>query len=180
MELIAQFRILFSWAIINTMRYLIFLISFNLLAKVTPPNFDFELGQLELFRPGSSKKAIEEKYKNGQDIEEGIRRYGIEHQKFLFPIFVRFEGEQVADFYAKLPTYFLHDVFHQSLINKIGKQDQYFKKENSAVYIWNNKDGFKHIYSASCTITCFPVFYAVFKVGAQDSSLFMKFNPPAQ
>ncbi|MFZ8934385.1 MAG: hypothetical protein ACO2ZP_10845 [Bacteriovoracaceae bacterium] len=158
------------------MHYLLLLIALNLYAEVTQPNFDFELNQLELFKPGSTKQAIEEKYKNGEDIEEGIRRYGIEHQKFLFPIFVRYENEKVSGYYAKLPTYFLHDVFHQSLINKIGKQDKYFKKENSAVYIWNNKDGFKHIYSASCTITCFPVFYAVFKAEDEQNSLFIKFN----
>ncbi len=159
------------------MRYLILFFSLSLFAEVTPPNYDFKLEQLDIFMPGSNKAPIEEKYKNGTDIEEGVRRYGIEHQKFLFPIFVRFEGDQVSDFYAKLPTYFLHDVFHQSLINKFGKQDKYFKKENSAVYIWNNKEGNKLVYNASCTITCFPVFFAVFKAEADEASLFRKFNP---
>lgn len=65
------------------------------------------------------------------------------------------------DFYAKLPSYFLHDIFLQSLVNRYGKQNSYVKKERSAVYIWNNIEGNKHYYSGSCTITCFPVFYSV-------------------
>lgn len=141
---------------------------------VIPPNYDFSLKKLDIFKPGSNKKEIEKKYKKGDKIDDTTTKYYVEHLRYKFPIFVQYEGEKVSDYFAKLPSYFLHDVFHQSLINKIGKQNKYLKQNQNALYIWNNKDGNKYVYAATCTITCFPIYLAVMKVGG--SPLFDKFT----
>lgn len=88
-------------------------------------------------------------------------KYYISHIRYKFPILVQFHKGKVTDFHAKLPQYFLHDIFHQSLINRIGKQDIYKKIEEQAIYIWKNKNGKRHYYAGACTITCFPIYYAV-------------------
>jgi hypothetical protein len=71
----------------------------------------------------------------------------------------------ILDFFAILPSYFLHDLFHQALINRLGKQSSYIKKETAALYIWKTSDGLTHYYQGTCTINCFPEFYSV--VGAK-------------
>jgi hypothetical protein len=80
--------------------------------------------------------------------------------RYKFPVFVQVANGQVLDFFARLPAYFLHDVFHQSLINRYGKQDLYFKKDSNAIYIWNDEEGIRFTYSGGCTINCFPIYFA--------------------
>ena len=55
-------------------------------------------------------------------------------------------------------------IFHQSLINRIGKQDKYLNTNEQSVYVWNNKNGNRHVYSGACTVTCFPLYYSVMPV----------------
>lgn len=133
-------------------------------AKVDPPNYNFSLDALQYFHPKSSYKALQEKYGKGEIVDGKsdikILKYYVAHVRYKFPVYVQVNGDEVLDFFAKLPSYFLHDIFHQILINRYGKQDAYFKKEANAVYQWNNKKGIKHIYSGACSITCFPVYYA--------------------
>ncbi|MEI8346567.1 MAG: hypothetical protein WCG27_03815 [Pseudomonadota bacterium] len=134
-------------------------------AEVQAPNYDFSLDALQIFYPGNKKEDIEAKYGKGEVMEKNDKvlmvKYYIAHLRYKFPVIVQYIDGQTSDFYARLPSYFLHDVFHQSLINRIGKQDQYEKKNEEATYSWNNKDGKRHVYGASCTITCFPIFYTV-------------------
>ena len=115
--------------------------------------------------PGSPLLNIEKEYPLKELVfkSESFKTYKfqIEHIRYRFPILVQFHKDIVTDFHAKLPSYFLHDIFHQSLINRIGVQDVYKKVEEQAIYIWNNKKNRKHYYSGACTITCFPIFYAV-------------------
>ncbi|MBI2522185.1 MAG: hypothetical protein HYV97_17330 [Bdellovibrio sp.] len=131
-------------------------------SKVDPPNYNFGLEQLNQFRPGSTKEDIEKSNKNGEIIEQrgerAVVKYYVAHLRYKFPIFVQFYQGKVLDYYARLPQYFLHDVFHQSLINRFGKQNKYFKKEESALYEWENKENMKIIYQGACTITCFPIY----------------------
>ena len=87
-------------------------------------------------------------------------RFYVKQLRYRFSVMVQIEGNKVVDFFATLPSYFLHDVFHQSLINRLGKQTRYFYQENSAVYLWKNKKGIDFIYRATCTITCFPIYLA--------------------
>lgn len=137
-------------------------------SKVEPPNYDFSLDKFQDFMPKKTRDEIEKKYPKSTVVyKKGdfqIKRYYVAHIRYRFPIFVQFHKGIVIDFFARLPQYFLHDIFHQSLINRIGKQDIYKKLEEQAVYIWKNKTGNKHIYSGACTITCYPIFYSVNQV----------------
>jgi hypothetical protein len=135
------------------------------MGKVDPPNYDFSVTKFDLFMPGKKLVDIEKKYPKKElawkQANYIVYKFYIEHIRYKFPILVQFKQGIVTDFHARLPQYFLHDIFHQSLINRLGKQDIYKKREEQAVYIWNNKNQAKHIYAGACTITCFPIFYAV-------------------
>lgn len=152
--------------------YLTFLltifISPELFGKVDPPNYDFNVKKFDLFMPGAKLTDIEKTYNNKELIfkKDGFLTYKflIEQLRFKFPIFVQFKDGIALDFHARLPQYFLHNIFHQSLINKLGPQDIYKKVDEHAIYVWNNKNDLKHYYSGSCTITCFPIYYAVKQV----------------
>lgn len=135
-------------------------------SKVDPPNYDFSLDQMKIFMPGSPLKAATDALGAGDVLQQKgayeIRRFYVAHIRYKFPVLVQTTEGAITDFYARLPAYFLHDIFHQSLINRIGKQDTYKKVEEQAVYIWKNKDNLTHVYSGTCTITCFPIFYSVY------------------
>lgn len=145
----------------------LFLLSLSGFSKVDPPNYDFSLDKFEDFKPDQKIIDIEKKY--GQKVvvfKKGpftTYKFYIEHIRYKFVVLVQSINEVVTDFHARLPNYFLHDIFHQSIINRLGPQDLYTKVEESAVYVWNNKKGLKYIYSGACSITCFPIFYAIQK-----------------
>lgn len=130
--------------------------------QIEPPNYNFSLDTLGDFYPGKKLEAIKQKYGKGEvEFDKGtakIYKFYVSHVRYKFPVFVNiFQGESVA-FFARLPSYFLHDVFHQSLINRYGKQDEYSKVGNSANYTWMNKNNLKLIYQGQCTLTCFPMY----------------------
>lgn len=145
------------------------LVSTTSFAKVDPPNYDFSLDSLQKFMPDSKIVEIDKTYKGKKEVifKQGAfitNKYYVEHLRYKFAILVQSVNGVVTDFHARLPHYFLHDIFHQSLINRYGDQDFYKKTEESAIYIWKNEKNIKHVYSGTCTITCFPIFYAVQKV----------------
>lgn len=139
-------------------------------SKVDPPNYDFSLDQFKAFSPGEvfppkvDEKTLKSKKLINKSESIDTYRFYIAHIRYKFPIFIQVDkkSNKILDFFATLPRYFLHDIFHQSLINRIGKQDQFIKVESNSLYIWNNKNNLKYIYSGTCTITCFPVFYTSF------------------
>jgi hypothetical protein len=153
-------------------------------SKVDPPNYDFSVNKFQLFMPGKKLSDIEKVYKFKELTFKSSQfityKFYVEHIRYRFPIFVQFKDNIVTDFFARLPQYFLHDIFHQSLINRIGPQDVYKKVDEHAVYVWKNKNGLKHSYSGTCTITCFPLYYAVRKVKNEFKGSFLplikKFN----
>ena len=126
--------------------------------------------------PGAKLSDIEKVYKDKKlvikDGEYSTYQFMVEHIRYKFSVMAQFQNGKVLDFHARLPQYFLHDIFHQSLINKLGTQDVYKKVEEQAVYIWNNKNNNKHYYSGGCTITCFPIYYGVIKLGNQTTGEF--------
>ena len=157
----------------------------NLTAKIEPPNYNFSVDKFQDFMPGKKLADINKKYPGKKEVmfKQGpfiTYKYYIEHIRYKFAILVQTINGAVTDFHARLPQYFLHDIFHQSLINRFGKQDFYKKTEESAIYIWTNKKNINHVYSGACTITCFPIFYAVkevkHKYGGSYQSLLEKFN----
>lgn len=137
-------------------------------SKVEAPNYDFTLNKLEPFTPGMKISDIPNSIGKGETTEDNgdtkIIRYNLVHARYSFPIFVQTKNGIILDFYARFPTYFLHDTFHQSLINKFGKQDKYYKQESNAVYLWNNENGIKVLYSGTCTITCYPIYVSYIQV----------------
>ncbi len=128
------------------------------------PNYDFSLDTLSLFFPGSSLKSIKEKYGEGDMVKNGAglitRKFYVSHIRYKFPVVVSVVDDKIVDMYAVLPSYFLHDVFHQSLINRFGKQDNYKLYNGTALYLWNNKNNMKLYYSSTCTLTCFPLYFS--------------------
>jgi len=151
---------------ICTISVLIYFFSAPIYSKVDPPNYNFSLDGLKPFYPGQkyadlskTKLGKGELYtQNGKYI---VYKYKITRTRYKFTLFIQVNKEdEIVDFYALLPSYFLHDVFHQSLINRFGKQNTYKKNEGNAVYIWNKPKNLtsKIIYSGTCTVTCFPLF----------------------
>lgn len=133
--------------------------------KVEAPNYSFTYDAFNPFLPGASYPELVKAKGEGEVIsKEGkstIRRYLIKHQLYVFPVWVLANDETILSFYTRLPSYFLHDVFHQTLINRYGKQDSYFKKEEHAVYVWKNAKNFTITYEGTCTITCFPIYLSI-------------------
>lgn len=140
-------------------------LSQGLRAEVEPPNYNFSLDALAFFMPGKDLASIEAKYGKGEIMQDNgetkLYRFYVAQIRYKFPVFVNVKDAKTLDFHARLPTYFSHDLFHQALINRYGKQDQYLKSENNALYLWKNKNSMNHTYAGTCTITCFPIFYSV-------------------
>ncbi len=134
-------------------------------AKVEAPNYNFSLDTLADFFPGKNRDDLEKKYGKAEVMASSsgteTLKFYVAHIRYKFPVMVQVKEGKVLDFFSKLPSYFLHDLFFQSLVNRLGKQNSYKKRQEEAVYIWE-KDSLKHVYSAACTITCFPVFYSVY------------------
>lgn len=134
------------------------------LAKVDPPNYNFSLDALKVFDPGSELKNIQAKYGKGELIQDGgdlkTYKFYVAQIRYKFPVYVQLYKGKSLDFFARLPNYFSHDLFHQSIINRIGKQDKFFKIEANALYRWTNKNGNNYAYSGTCTITCFPLYFS--------------------
>ncbi len=135
-------------------------------AKVEAPNYNFSIETLQDFLPGVTLESIEKKYGKGsvekRNAQARTLKFFVSHIRYKFPVLVQESEGKIIDMYARLPNYFLHDVFLQSLVNKLGKQTSYKKTGEAAHYIWDLKDT-RHIYDGTCTITCFPIFYAVEK-----------------
>lgn len=130
-------------------------------SKVEPPNYNFSLNKFDEFMPGKTL-AVDKQTELTFD-KKGFKTYKlyIEHIRYKFPIFIQTKNNVITDFFARLPAYFIHDLFHQSLISKLGNQDVYKKIEEQAIYVWKNKDNLRHFYSGGCSITCFPIYYSV-------------------
>jgi hypothetical protein len=152
-------------------------------AKVEAPNYNFSVDILQEFAPGTSLETIQKKYGKGS-VERNVRgaqtmKFFVSHIRYKFPVLVQVQEGKVLDMYARLPHYFLHDVFLQSLVNRIGKQTTYKKTGEHAHYVWENKEQ-RHIYDGACTITCFPIFYAVETVNSPVSSILQQMKKQNQ
>jgi hypothetical protein len=149
---------------IKVITFLVFLSSFVLptWAKVQPYNYNFSLDQLKPLLPGNQLAEDVQILRQEDGYTLGLTY--VKQLRYKFAVILQAQDGKIVDMFARLPTYFLHDIFHQSLINRFGKQDGYIKKENSALYIWNDKNGMEHSYNGSCTITCYPDYYYVKKL----------------
>ncbi len=133
-------------------------------ARTSLPNYQLSLDTLQLFAPGNKQADLENKWGKGLLVARlgptTIYRFSLKYEQYHFPIWVQIFQEQTLDFFAQLPSYFLHDLFYQAIINRQGKPDIHFLQENNAVYWWQQKNNVQHLYGASCTIICFPLYYA--------------------
>ncbi len=133
-------------------------------AAIVGPNYNFSLEILAPFMPEQSLSSIPADYGQGIIVKKnGTQIWTLFHVKqlrFAFPILVQSESGKILDFHTRLPSFFLHDLFHQALINRYGAQSLYKKVEEEAYYQWKN-DEREISYSASCTITCFPMYLAI-------------------
>ncbi|WP_412473781.1 hypothetical protein [Halobacteriovorax sp. YZS-1-1] len=142
-------------------------------AKVEEPNYNFTFDKFKPFHPGQKLSDIQKEYKAMRLINNGelVKTYEIQirHQNYFFPVFVHIKNSDntVLDFYARLPNYFLHNTFHQSLINRYGKQDQFLNRDGTSVYIWKDEENKRVTYSGACTITCFPIY--IHMIGKDES-----------
>lgn len=144
------------------------------LGEVEPPNYDFSLNKLQIFYPGKIASKIPKDKHKPHFVEEKdgiiLTKYQIKHVRYIFDVFVHSKAGIIQDFFTRLPTYFLHDLFHQSLINRYKKQDQYKNYQGQAIYIWNKVGNMKLSYAAGCTITCFPIYLSGELIGSQSTS----------
>ena len=135
-------------------------------SEVRAPQDHFMLEQLAPFFPGKSFSDIPDRWGKpklmGRKGGVSLFRFKISHNHYRFPLMVQVYNNKVVDFFASLPSYFLHDVFHQSLINRYGKQSTYIRKDKQAYYEWKTKQGLLHSYAGACSITCFPIYYSVY------------------
>ncbi len=133
-------------------------------AKVDPPNYDFSVDTLAAFFPGAEIAALEGKHGKPDvlsvDGETRLLRWHVAQPRYRFPVLVQEQAGKILDMHARLPPYFLHDIFHQSLITRWGKQQTYKRVDEEAYYQWKAEGRTLH-YGASCTITCFPVWLGV-------------------
>lgn len=152
-------------------------------AKVESPNYHFDTDSLFDFFPGKNLSVLETKLGKGEILSEesGLQtiRYYVSEPKYKFPVIVHARDGVIEDFLARLPSYFLHDIFFQSLVNNYGKQKIYKRFNEEAFYVWE-QENFKHVYSAACTITCFPIFYSVEKIGTSEKSILQKMKNAAR
>lgn len=143
-------------------------------AKVEAPNYDFSVETLNDFFPGKKVSEVVAKYGAGISMSKDRRgstmKFSVSHISYKFPVLIQEKDGVIQDFFARLPSYFLHDVFLKSLKNKLGKQSDYKKTGEEAYYVWKDKD-FKYVYSAACTITCFPIFFAGEPVNNSGASI---------
>jgi hypothetical protein len=143
-------------------------------AKVESPNFNFELTVLDVFYPGKQVAEIEKNYGKGEVMgrEAGLtmQKFLLKNPRYQISALIQEKGGEIQDVFFRLPSYFLHDVFFQSLVNRLGKQTTYKKVQEEAYYVWT-KDSLRHVYSAACTITCFPIFYSIEKSDSTNSFL---------
>jgi hypothetical protein len=137
---------------------------FNLYAAIEAPNYNFDFDSLTIFMPGKAFEAVQTKLGVGEQIgRQGdviLYRFYVRHVRYKFPVFVQVYQGNILDFTARLPSYFLHDTFHQALINRFRKQDKFQHQDNTSVYMWLDREGADITYSGACTITCFPIFVA--------------------
>lgn len=142
-------------------------------AKAEQVNYDFTYDKFKQFYPGKTLKEIKLKYPRIELINSdgAFETYqaNIIYVRYQFPIYIQIKDGQVVDFYARLPSYFIHDIFHQSLINRFGMQNKFHNKDGTSFYIWNNAEGLQITYSGACTITCFPIF--IHGISNKDQSL---------
>ena len=144
-------------------KLLFFLFCFNSYAQQSIfPQFDFD--QITAFSPGKKVSEIPKTFGTPLDLElkdaQKVKLFKIKNKDgYTYPLLIQHVDDEIFDFYARPPSYLLHDFFHRDLIKRYGRQNEYYLENGTGYYIWSNND-LDIYYSGECTITCFPVFYS--------------------
>ena len=149
-------------------------------AQTKTPNYDFTINSLELFFPGKSLeevKKINPKFDIFEDKgEEKILRFKLNRAGYMLDVYTQVKGDKINDLYVRLPQHFLHDLILTDLQKRVKKQDDFVRKDLSALYVWKNRENNNIIYQGSCSLTCFPMFLEVVNASPDIIPLYQKFN----
>ncbi len=134
------------------------------LTQVSPSDPALFMDSWQVFHPGAKLSVLRSVHGQGELAEEledsQIYRFQVASRRYQLILLVQARDGIVLDFLLRLPSYFLHDTLHQRLIDRMGRQNHYFKKDNAAVYRWNDVKGHQIYYAAACTLVCFPLYLA--------------------
>lgn len=159
--------------------FTLFLANFPLFAKVLPPNYNFSFDSLNSLLPNSSVKEAQQIFgESSLNYKEGsstVEMFKVKADFYHLTVFIQHQSGIIQDTYIKLPSYFLHDVFHQSLINRYQKQQEYYLEDEHAIYRWSNAK-LEMTYSSTCTITCFPIYLSLTNSSFKQKSLLEHFR----
>ena len=143
-------------------------------ARNGAPNYNLVIESLSDFYPGKKLEDVEKAHGKGEITND---KGGVQTKKFLvsknglsFPVLVQFKDDVVIDFFVRFASSLPHNDFHKAFLKSLGPQSSYKPGNGDALYTWV-KTPLKHTYSAACTITCFPIFYAVQKIEPENPSI---------
>jgi hypothetical protein len=150
-------------------------------AKITPPNYDFNLGVIENFFPSKTIEDIKKLNLKIETLEDNgdskLLKTKLIKKDYVLDIYLQLKKDIIIDTYIRMPQYFNHDIFLKELQTKWKKQDKFKNKDGSSYYVWFNRDNLNILYQGSCSITCFPMFIEFVKSGDKSTPpLYKKFN----
>jgi hypothetical protein len=152
----------------------------NITAKITPPNYDFNLKVIENFYPSKSiedAKKINPKFEVYEDSgDQKILKFKLIKKDYTLDIYTQIKKDIIQDTFIRMPQYFNHDLFLKELQSKWKKQDKFVRKDQSSLYTWFNRDQMNILYHGSCSITCFPMFIEFSSLDKSLKPLYVKFN----
>jgi hypothetical protein len=156
-------------------------VSTPILAEIKSPNYDFSTNVIEPFLPGSEMEKIKADKTILSDIFEDngnqkIVKIKLKKANYQLDMFVQTKDEKVTDLFVRLPQHFNHDLLLADLQKKYKKQDKFIRKDLSALYTWNERDGRNIFYQGSCSLTCFPMFIEFTSTDKSVVPLYQKFN----
>ncbi len=118
--------------------------------------------ELNTYTPKRNWPELLQKNKNiklySKDKNHSLYKLVLEKKNFRINIFFQIINNKISNTFIKFPSYFLHDRFLEIFL-KENKVKSIFKN-NTRLYQWE-KDGFNWHYSATCTITCFPIYLSI-------------------
>jgi hypothetical protein len=149
-------------------------------ASISTPNYEFTIKTLENFLPSKPSESLKKENPKFDIIEDNgenkTLRFNFKTKNYSLDIYTQIKKDTIVDTYVRLPQYFNHDLFLKELQTKWKKQDKYFRKDQSAYFVWKNRDQMNILYMGSCSITCFPMFIEFTNLDKNQETFYSKFN----
>jgi hypothetical protein len=83
-------------------------------------------------------------------------------------VYLQIKNDVLIDLLVSFPSDFQHDLIHIELRAMLGTEKEFFKRNQSSLYLWENQEKIIHLYEATCTLTCFPVYWATWDQNQKD------------